>query len=224
MRWHSSSWRQRFWSGYQGAQNAHAALPSGFSDSVVMSGLTNPTQVAFASDGSVLIAQKNGKIFSFKNFADKSPTLVADLSTEVDDYWDRGLLGLAVPPDYPTNQHLYVLYARDAVIGGTPPTLERPVPDAPRTEHRRLHGERPAGAARPDQRRRHQEDTLVDGWCQQFPSHSIGTVVFGEDGYLYAGGGEGASFNASDYGQFGNSTAPDKATRAGTRPVASAPC
>ena len=98
----------------KGAQNAHAALPSGFSDNVVMSGLTNPTQLEFASDGSILVAQKNGKIFSFKNFADTSPTLVADLSSEVDDYWDRGLLGLAVPPDYPTDQHLYVLYARDA--------------------------------------------------------------------------------------------------------------
>ena len=38
----------------KGAQNAHAALPSGFSDTVVMSGLTHPTQVAFASDGSIL--------------------------------------------------------------------------------------------------------------------------------------------------------------------------
>ena len=57
---------------------------------MVLSGLTNPTQLEFASDGSILVAQKNGKIFSFKNFADTSPTLVADLSNEVDDYWDRG--------------------------------------------------------------------------------------------------------------------------------------
>ena len=49
------------------------------------------------------------------------------------------------------------------------------------------------------------QKVLVDGWCGQFTSHSIGTVVIGPDGYLYAGGGDGASFSASnlDYGQLG---------------------
>ena len=36
---------------------------------------------------------------------------------------------------------------------------------------------------------------LVEDWCQQYPSHSIGTVEFGRDGALYASGGDGASFN-----------------------------
>jgi len=39
----------------EGAQNARAALPSGFSDTVALSGLTNPTQLEFASDGSILV-------------------------------------------------------------------------------------------------------------------------------------------------------------------------
>ena len=45
---------------------------------------------------------------------------------------------------------------------------------------------------------------LVDGWCQQFSSHSIGDLRFGPDGMLYASAGEGASFNYADYGQTGN--------------------
>src|SRR5207244_10321158 len=36
--------------------------------------------------------------------------------------------------------------------------------------------------------------------------HSIGSVVFGPDGNLYVSGGEGANFNAVDYGQFGGSS------------------
>ena len=44
----------------------------------------------------------------------------------------------------------------------------------------------------------------MSGWCQQFPSHSIGTVTFGPDGALYASAGEGASFNYADYGQTNN--------------------
>ncbi len=40
-------------------------------------------------------------------------------------------------------------------------------------------------------------------WCQQFPSHSIGDLVFGADGALYASGGEGAAFHTNDWGQLG---------------------
>jgi len=44
---------------------------------------------------------------------------------------------------------------------------------------------------------------LIEEWCQQFPSHSIGTLAFGPDGALYVSGGDGASFNNVDYGQYG---------------------
>ena len=47
------------------------------------------------------------------------------------------------------------------------------------------------------------EQVLVDGWCQQFPSHSMGTLAFGPDGSLYASAGEGANFTNVDYGQDG---------------------
>ena len=39
----------------------------------------------------------------------------------------------------------------------------------------------------------------------QFPSHSIGDLEFGDDGFLYASGGDGASFIDADWGQFGGS-------------------
>ena len=42
---------------------------------------------------------------------------------------------------------------------------------------------------------------LVEDWCQQYPSHSVGSLVFGPDGALYASGGDGASFNFADWGQ-----------------------
>jgi glucose/arabinose dehydrogenase len=46
---------------------------------------------------------------------------------------------------------------------------------------------------------------MIEDWCQQYPSHSTGSVAFGQDGKLYASGGDGASFNWVDYGQGGTS-------------------
>jgi glucose/arabinose dehydrogenase len=47
------------------------------------------------------------------------------------------------------------------------------------------------------------EQVLIEDWCQQYPSHSVGALEFGADGALYATGGDGASFNFADWGQDG---------------------
>jgi glucose/arabinose dehydrogenase len=44
---------------------------------------------------------------------------------------------------------------------------------------------------------------IIEDWCQQYPSHSIGSLAFGPDGQLYVSGGDGASFNWVDFGQGG---------------------
>jgi glucose/arabinose dehydrogenase/regulation of enolase protein 1 (concanavalin A-like superfamily) len=44
---------------------------------------------------------------------------------------------------------------------------------------------------------------LITEWPQQFPSHSVGALNFGPDGKLYAAAGDGASFGALDYGNWG---------------------
>ena len=53
------------------------------------------------------------------------------------------------------------------------------------------------------------ETVLLEDWYQQYPSHSIGSVRFGSDGYLYVGGGDGASYLWADWGQRGNPAWPD---------------
>jgi glucose/arabinose dehydrogenase len=114
-----------------------ATLPTGFQETVVFSGLTNPTVVRFSPDGRVFVAEKSGLIKVFDNFADPSPTVFADLSTNVHNFWDRGLLGFALDPDFPANPYVYVLYAHDAAIGGvaprwgTPGVLSDPCPTPP---------------------------------------------------------------------------------------------
>src|SRR5262249_56504228 len=100
---------------------AASTLPTGFRDSVVLSGLTNPTVLQFAPDGRIFVGQKNGVIKVYQSLTDTTPVTFANLSGEVDDYWDRGLLGLALDPSFPTRPYVYVLYTYDAAIGGTAP-------------------------------------------------------------------------------------------------------
>ncbi|MEU4295057.1 PQQ-dependent sugar dehydrogenase [Kribbella sp. NPDC026596] len=198
-----------------------ATLPTGFRDTVVLSGLTNPTVLQFAPDGRIFVGQKNGVIKVFQSLTDTSPITVANLSTQVDDYWDRGLLGLAVPPNFPTNPYLYVLYAYDAPIGGTAPTWSDacPTPPGPTTDgclvSARLSRLQISGNVMTGS-----EQVLINDWCQQYPSHSVGTLLFGRDGYLYVSGGDGASFNNVDYGQYGSTYAGDKANPCGDPPGA----
>ena len=52
------------------------------------------------------------------------------------------------------------------------------------------------------------EQVLIEDLCQQYPSHSIGSLAFGADGALYVSAGDGASFNFADYGQDGNPVNP----------------
>ena len=78
-------------------------LPSGFSESIVFSGLTNPTVVRFSPDGRVFVAEKSGLIKVFDSLTDTTPTVFADLRTNVHNWWDRGLLGMVLAPNFPTD-------------------------------------------------------------------------------------------------------------------------
>jgi len=198
-----------------------STLPTGFRDSVVLSGLVNPTVLQFAPDGRIFVGQKNGVIKVFQSLTDTNPVTFADLSSKVDDYWDRGLLGMALPPNFPTDPHVYVLYAYDAPIGGTAPRWNDacPTPPGPTTDGCLVSG-RVSRLQISGNVMTGTEQVLINDWCQQCPSHSIGTLLFGRDGYLYVTGGDGASFNNVDYGQYGNTYAGDQANPCGDPPGA----
>jgi glucose/arabinose dehydrogenase len=179
-------------------------LPAGFSESIIFSGLETPTAVRFASDGRVFIAEKSGLIKVFANLNATTPTIVADLSGEVMDYYDRGLLSIALDPNFPATPDLYALYTYDAPIGGIAPVWQDHCDDpfgattegcvvSGRLSRFRLND---AGVAGPEQ-------VLINAWCQQFPSHSVGDLAFGPDGALYVSAGEGANFTGVDAGQYG---------------------
>ena len=80
----------------------------------------------FSPDGRVFVAEKSGLIKVFDSLSDPTPTVFADLRTQVYNYWDRGLLGIALDPNFPAKPYVYVLYTYDAAIGGTAPRWGTP--------------------------------------------------------------------------------------------------
>jgi uncharacterized repeat protein (TIGR01451 family) len=185
----------------------------GFSEAVIFNGLASPTTMRFLPDGRVVVAEKSGLIKVFPNISTNTFTIVADLRTEVHNFWDRGLLGLTVDPDFVTNNFIYVLYTFDAPIGGTAPTWGVagqtsdgcPTPPGATTDGCVVSG-RLARLTAIGADWTASEQVLINDWCQQFPSHSVGALNFGADGYLYVSGGDGASFENADWGQFGGTS------------------
>ena len=49
----------------------------------------------------------------FNKLTDTTPTVFADLSAQVYNLWDRGLLGPALDPTFPADPYVYVLYTYD---------------------------------------------------------------------------------------------------------------
>ena len=194
---------------------AAAAVPPGFTESVAWSGLNNPTSIRFAPDGRVFILEKGGRVLVYDNTSDTTPTVYADLSTNTHDFWDRGMLGLALDPQFSSGRpFVYVLYAYNKAPNSTQvPRWPDGCPTPPGAQADgcvvtgRLSRLAPNGA----------ETVLIEDFCQQYPSHSVGSLAFGADGALYVSAGDGASFDFADYGQDGNPLNPcgDPPTGAG---------
>jgi glucose/arabinose dehydrogenase len=167
-----------------GAAKGAANLPTGFTDSSppFVSGLTNPTDMEFAPDGRLFVAEQAGRVRIAK--PDGTLSTFLDISTKVDSTGERGLLGLTLDPRFSTNRYVYLYYTNKA-------TSTTPV-------HNRVVRVRARG------------DQVVSGSEQLIlrlddlssaASHNGGAIHFGKDGKLYVAVGEnGNGENAQSLG------------------------
>src|SRR2546430_4176802 len=89
------------------ASAAGATLPQGFSETMVSCGLSSPTAMDFAPDGRLFVCLQAGQLRVIKN---GSLLATPFLTVTVDSSGERGLLGVAFDPDFPTNGFVYIYY------------------------------------------------------------------------------------------------------------------
>jgi glucose/arabinose dehydrogenase len=164
-----------------GAGVARAGLPAGFVSRTVAQGLEAPTSFAYAPDGRVFIAEKAGVL---KVLARGRLEEFADLRDRINNVDDRGLLAVALDPDYADNGWIYLAYTRELR------------PDDPDKVHPaggeviRLRAS-PSDPNRADLSSIH---VILTGLPTPGAWHSVGGIAFDKHGRLLVGMGDGSPY------------------------------
>lgn len=166
------------------AASAKSPAPSEFRIRTLVRNLENPTSFAFAPDGRIFILEKAGvvKVFDHGRLAE-----FADLRDAINNVDDRGLLGIALDPNFGSNGWIYLAYTAE---------LDRRHPDS-------LKPLRPASGSvirlrarrdNPDLADLHSEETLLQHLPTPGAWHSIGDIAFDPKGRLIVGMGDGSPY------------------------------
>ncbi len=147
-----------------------AAVPTDtrFTDSQVASGLTNPTDMEFAPDGRLFVAEQAGRV----RIAKPDGTLLTFLNISTNSSGERGLQALTFDPSFATNRYVYLHYTRKA-------TSTTPV-------HNRIVRVTASG----DKVVAGSEKLVFRLGNQTSDNHMGGAIDFGKDGKLYVSTGD----------------------------------
>ena len=147
-----------------------AQPPVGFQQEKIADGL-NPTDLARAADGRLFITQKDGTVRLVRDGALQPAPL---LQIPVDHQNERGLGSILLHPDFDTNGWFYLYYT---------------VPNENRNRLSRFVAN--GDLASPDS-----EEILLEFDAMTSSNHNGGGMVFGPDGKLYLGTGDGQNLAA----------------------------
>lgn len=155
---------------------------------------TVPMAIQFFPGGRMLVAEKSGRLWTVVNGV-RAATPLLDIRAKVLDQHDRGLMGVAIDPDYASNHFIYVLYTVDPDSNNVDTN-----DDAYARLERWTVSFADSNAVVPGSRVVLFGRNWTEGIVSASPSHTVGTVEFGADGSLLVGAGDGAQFNVVDAG------------------------
>jgi len=174
--------------------------PTGFSDELVIDGWSQAVGVAFDENGRMYVWEKGGKVWTVENGVKAAEPLI-DISDEVGNWRDFGLVGFALDPNFLNNGHLYLWYVVDRhhlLNFGTSNYNANASSEKEATIARLTrYTANPAGnfnTINYNSRKILIGETKASGPPILHESHGAGQIVFGTDGTLLVSIGDGASF------------------------------
>lgn len=193
--------------------NGQTFTDPNFSATNIGSGWSEPVGAVFNKLGTKLFVwEKGGKVYvcnwnSTSQTYVKQSTVVLDISPEVGNWRDHGLLGFALDPNFDVNGYVYLLYVVDrhhliyfgtgSYSSTTNDYYKATIGRITRYKLITSGGNQVADLA---------TRTILLGESKStgFPilheSHGIGSLVFAADGTLLASCGDAASYNTTDAG------------------------
>lgn len=151
--------------------------------------LQAPTAIAFPANGDVWITEQTGKIRVIKN-GRLSDMPLLDMHSKLikltNGYDERGLLGIAIHPQFKSNKKFYLFYSTTSTQ---------------KSDHTGVLAEYklPANSNQVDPN----SGRIVLTIEEPEPNHNGGCIQFGPDGYLYLSFGDGGGQH-DKHGEFGN--------------------
>ena len=149
-----------------------AEVPNGFEITTVLDDINAATAFTFTPDGRILILDQTGEILVVKEGRLLDEPM---LRVDVDAYWERGLIGITLHPNFPKTPHLYINHT----------------PGKPYPHHRISRFTVVGDKVNPSSERilfEGDDQTKLGGHVPH--GHQGGPITFGPDGKLYIALGE----------------------------------
>ena len=186
---------------------ASAQLPDDFIDQKLPFGFDFPLGIVFDGEGRGFVWEKAGRVYVIDTAGNKVSEPLIDISEEVTNWKDHGLMGFTLDRDFLKNGRFYLYYALDlhhyhhfgtgnyhpdtttaweATIGRVTRYEADPGTDFTQV----VAGSRKVLLG----------ETLADGIPLTYPLHGLGDIVTGNDGTLLLTCGDGTSSKGADIG------------------------
>jgi glucose/arabinose dehydrogenase len=187
-----------------GSASAAVTYPADFQETTMVSGLTQPTAAEWAPDGRMFIAEKPGRVKVVQPGSSTAVTIL-DITSQVNESYDRGLLDIALDANFDVNGYMYLLYA----VEKNPLMADTDAPTYSRLTRVQVSATNAVSAETTILGS--QSTCVTQNLATTWPSgndldcipaegrsHAIGTVLAAPDGTLYVGSGDASSYAEYD--------------------------
>lgn len=193
---------------FSGPFQLRGQLPSDFYDTPVLTqSFDFAVGMTFDQEGNMFVWEKAGKVWIVEPDGKKREQPLLDITEEVSNWKDHGLMGFALDPNFSINGRFYLLYAVDPYYHHhhDSPTYQADSsitfqPTIGRVTRYTADFTNNLSTVMPGSRKILLGEDMSNGIPLYFSYHGLGDLIFGEDGTLLISNGDGSTNAGADIG------------------------